>query len=262
MREAEAVRIRNLVLRNHQIDASARIDAIAIGGELALCRADLGGLPEAVVEPAGDIARTSRGVGRAFIELAAVGRVGEPVAAVGMRHDVVGRIQSLALVGIGQNGDRAVELIAHHTAREMFTGELAALEIEGVAVGVVRRHPKDADVPVVFEPAQLPIVRNVTPDQIATLCVPSRTFRPERSGPESLDGAVGLGVLPEGRIDGKNIGVGEVCRRSAARPEVARRGGDGARRSSWSRLRLCTCSMCQYHCTDTGTDALDDTAPR
>src|ERR1039458_6450093 len=64
----------------------------------------------------------------------AVGRVGEPDAAIGMHHDIVRRIQRLAVVLVGDHGHRAVMLVAHHAAPGMLAGQLAAFEIEGVAV--------------------------------------------------------------------------------------------------------------------------------
>jgi hypothetical protein len=51
-----------------------------------------------------------------------------------MGDDVVGRVQLLAAEIIGQHGRGAVVLVAHHPPGEMFARELAALEIERVAV--------------------------------------------------------------------------------------------------------------------------------
>src|SRR5262245_34898094 len=90
------------------------------------------------------VARPAGGVRGPLVELAAVGRVGEPVAPVGVGDDVVRRVQALAVVGVGDDGDRAVVLVADDAPREVLAGELAALEVEGVAVAVVRGHPEDA----------------------------------------------------------------------------------------------------------------------
>src|ERR1039458_1111741 len=76
----------------------------------------------------------------------AVGRVGEPDAAIGMHHDIVRRIQRLAVVLVGDHGHRAVMLVAHHAAPGVLAGELAAFEIEGVPVAVARRAAEHADV--------------------------------------------------------------------------------------------------------------------
>ena len=67
-----------------------------------------------------------------------------------MRHDVVRRVELLAIIGIGNHGRRAVVLVAHDAAREMLAGELTALEIEGIAVAVVRGHSEHADAAVVL----------------------------------------------------------------------------------------------------------------
>jgi hypothetical protein len=117
-----------------------------------------------------------------------------------MGHDVVGRVELLALEGISQHGRRAIELVAHDTPRQVLARKLAALEVEGVAVAVVRRAAEDADAAVVLDPAQLAIVGDVAPHEIAALRVPRRSFRPQRAGPQALDGRVGLPQRIEARI--------------------------------------------------------------
>src|SRR5262249_27752320 len=129
-----------------------------------------------------------------------------------------------------------VVLVADHAPRQMLAGNLPALEIEGVAVAVVGRHAKDADLTSVFEPAQLAIVRDVAPHQIAALGTPGRALRPQRTGPQSLDRPVSLYVIPEEGMDDNDVGVpgGDVRRRVNAK--VARRAGDDARRDALFRL--------------------------
>jgi hypothetical protein len=46
----------------------------------------------------------------------------------------------------------------------VFTGKLASLKVEGVAVAVVGRITENADVVVFIEPAMLHVVGNVTPN--------------------------------------------------------------------------------------------------
>ena len=58
----------------------------------------------------------------------AVAGVGEPDAAVGMHHDVVGRIEVLAVVFLGDDGDAAVELVANHAVGVVLAGKLPALK--------------------------------------------------------------------------------------------------------------------------------------
>src|ERR1019366_7474334 len=66
----------------------------------------------------------------------AVGRIGEPDAAIGVHDNVVGRIQALAFELISDDGGGAVDFVAHHAAAAMFAGKLAAFEVEGIAVAV------------------------------------------------------------------------------------------------------------------------------
>ena len=154
VREAQAVGVRHLVVGDHHIDAAARVPSIDLGGQLLLRIADPDGLADPVVEPALRVALAAGRIGGAFVELGAVGRVGEPDAAVRMRDRVVGRVEPLAVPGVGEHRDRAVELVADDAPGEVLAGDLPALEVEGVAVAVVRRHAEDGDVAVVLDPAQ------------------------------------------------------------------------------------------------------------
>ena len=127
-------------------------------------------------------------------------------------------------------------LVAHDAPRQVLAGELAALEVEGVAVAVVRRRAEDADAAVVLEPAQLPVVGDVAPHQVAALGIPRQAIPIHSApGPQSLDGAVGLPQRIEARIDREDVGIGEVGRGCAARAEVARRRRDGGRRCDRAR---------------------------
>ena len=89
-REREPVRLHEI--RGHDGDAPARrIDAVDVAG------ADLARRRVAFV-----------------VRVDAVARVGEPDAAVALDHDVVRRIEALAVVAIGQHRARAVEFGARH----------------------------------------------------------------------------------------------------------------------------------------------------
>ena len=129
-------------------------------------------------------------------------------------------------------------LVAHHAAGEMFAGELAALEVERVAVGVVGRRAEHADMTVVLRPSHLPVVGNVAPQEIAALRAPGRTFGPQHAGIETLDRGVGLGDVVERRIDRDDVGIPEIGGRRAARAEIARRTGDRRRRADRGRGSL------------------------
>ena len=170
--------------------------------------------------------------------LAAVGRVGEPDAAVGMGHGVVGRVEPLALERVGDAPHRAVELVADHAPPQMLAGDLPPLEVEGVAVAVVRRQAEDRHAAVVLDPAQLPVVRDVAPDQVAALSVPGRPLGPERPGPQALDGRVRLRQAVERRVDRDDVGVPEIDVRRGVRSEIARRAGDRAGRRDRAHVLL------------------------
>src|SRR5262249_62172219 len=87
--------------------------------------------------PAEGFARPPRHVRLAFVQLAAIRRVGKPDAAVGMRNHVVRRIEALAIEGISDDRYRPVVLVADDPPGQVLAGDLPALKIEGVAVAVV-----------------------------------------------------------------------------------------------------------------------------
>ena len=89
----------------------------------------------------------------------------------------------LAVVVVGDHRDRAVELVADNSPGEMLAGDLPPLEVERIAVAVVRGRAEHAHVTVVLQPSHLPVVGNVAPDEITALRVPGRPLRPQRSGP-------------------------------------------------------------------------------
>src|SRR5215472_13070626 len=112
----------------------------------------------------------------------------------------------------------------------MLAGDLPTLKIEGVAVAVVRRHAEDADLTVVFEPAQLTIVRAVALYEIPPLGAPGRTLGPQRAGPQAFDRRVALDIIREQRIDDDDVGIEDINVGRSVGAEVARRAGDDARR--------------------------------
>src|SRR5713101_1536529 len=227
----QAVRIGHLVLADREIHLPARVDPVGIGRQLTLEICDLGRLAESLLDSARGVARPARSVHRALVELAAIGRVGEPVAAVRVRDDVVWRVEAFAIVGIRDDGDRAVVLVADDTPGQVLAGELATLEIEGIAVAIVRRTSEDGDAAVVLAPAQLTVVGDVAPHEIAPLAAPGWPFRPERPSPEAEDRRVALAQAVEHGIGGDNVGI-DVGRRLTP---ITRRSRDGARRIGGSR---------------------------
>src|SRR6185437_15540828 len=61
-------------------------------------------------------------------------RIGKPDRAVGLHHDVVGRVQPLAVEGIHQHRDRTVIFGAGDAAAAVLAGDQASLAVAGVAV--------------------------------------------------------------------------------------------------------------------------------
>src|SRR5258705_10152335 len=74
-------------------------------------------------------------------------------------------------------------------------GDLPPLAVEGVAVRVIGRRAEDADMAVLLEPAHLPVIRNVAPDEIAAGAVIGRAFRPAEAGGDALDRGIADLVL-------------------------------------------------------------------
>ena len=116
-------------------------------------------------------------------------------------------------------------LVAHHAAVAVLAGELAAFEIEGVAVAVAGGFAIHADVAVFFQPAHLAVVGDVAPDQEVAGGMPGRPFGPAGAGVQALDGGVADPVLVEARIerDDIRIGIAERLRGRSSRAASARR---------------------------------------
>ena len=79
----------------------------------------------------------------------AVGRIGEPDRAIGGHHNIVRRIEPLAVVLVRNDGDGSVELGAGDASGAVFAGHEPPLRIDRVAVGIVRRLTEDAQMIVV-----------------------------------------------------------------------------------------------------------------
>ena len=228
------------VFAGHLRDGAALVDAVDRGGQLALVAAELRRLAQARVEAPALVGRAPCIVHRALVELRAVRRVGEPVAAVGMLHHVVGRIQALAVEARRDDRRRSVELVADHASPEVLARQLPALVIEGVAVAVVRRRAEHADAAIVFDPPHLAVVGDVAPHEKLAHRAPSGSLAPQATGPQPLDRRVDLEAA-ERRVDGEHIGVGEVSGRRAVGAKVARRLRDDARRRH-GPARPCACA--------------------
>src|SRR5215831_3343850 len=114
-READAVGLDEVIYDNR--DASGlRIDPVDV--TLLLFRLGL----KPLVKPAN-----------------AVSRICEPDRAVGSHHDVVWRIEPLAVVALGDHGDGPVKLGPDDAPSAMFAAHQASLTVGGVSVRIHRR---------------------------------------------------------------------------------------------------------------------------
>ena len=196
--------------------AARRIDAVDVAGA--------------------DLAR--RGVAL-VVRVDAVARVGEPDAAVALDHDVVRRIEALAVVAIGEHRARAVDLGARHGAAAVLARDETALQVDGVAVAVHRRLAEHRHRAVRFVPAQHAIVRNVGPDEIASGREPRRAFGPAAAGIELLDVHVREREPAKARVDdfeaGSELEGHVACSRNACGRESTPNACGRGRRSAASR---------------------------
>ena len=135
----------------------------------------------------------------------AVGGVGEPDRVVRLHHDVVGRIQALAVPFVRDDGNRAVDLGAGDAARQMLAGDQPALVVDGVAVRIVGALAEHRDFAGGLDEPHHAIVRNVGPDEIAARREPGRPFRPARAGPQALDAHVTGETRLEARIENDDV---------------------------------------------------------
>ena len=110
----------------------------------------------------------------------------------------------------------------------MLARDLAALAVEGVAVGVAGGVPDDADVAVVLEPAELDVVGDVGPDEVLADAVPGRPLGPEHAGVQAPDRRVADLDLGEALVEDDDVGVG-VANRFGVGPVAAGRRSAGGR---------------------------------
>ena len=222
-REAEPVGFENLV--GHPVDLAGRsIDHV--NGLLLV------GLDRGV-----------GGAGALVIHQRAVAGIGEPDIAVGVDDGVVGRVELLAVDFFREHGDAAVGFVACDAAREVFARDLSALIVEGIAVGMIRWLAEYAHVAVLLEPAQLAVIGDVAPEQVAPDSVPSRAFGPQHVGAvvETLDrGVAELGL--ETLVERDDVWIGITGRHAAgpialgcARQRRQRRHGQRRRRAAEKR---------------------------
>ena len=127
--------------------------------------------------------------------------IGEPDRAVGLDDYVVGAVEALPLVAIGDDGDRPVVLGARDAPRAVLAAHEPTLAVDGVAVGVARRGAEDADVPGRLVPAQHAVVRDVAPHEVAAGGEVGRALVPATAIGEPLEPRAALDAEPEAVLD-------------------------------------------------------------
>ena len=261
--KADAVRVLELVLGHHLIEPAARIPAIHRVRQLPLrapiapaFSAPIPGLSRPcglVSPPASSGCPSDRAV--------AIGRVGEPDAAVGMRYQIVRRIQRLAIEGVGDHRHGAVVFPADHPAEEILGGKLSALKVERVAVAVVRRFAELGHAAIVPQEPILRVALHIAEHEVLTLARPCRPFRPQEAGGDPVDRGDAEQVVLERRIDDDDVRIGIDVRRCVASPLSRRIADDGGRRPGRGIRLLCDGTRGERSGADAARNAADHGAP-
>ena len=127
--------------------------------------------------------------------------VGEPDRAVRFDHNIIGRVQGLAVKAVGNHRDGSVKFGPGYAACAMFAGQQPALTVAGVAVGIVRRAAEGRQ-PRAGRPAQDAVVRNVGKQQTVGIAEPDRAFGPVKAGGKLLDRGIAHDKGAKTRIGG------------------------------------------------------------
>src|SRR5580704_10632465 len=117
----------------------------------------------------------------------AVDGIGEPDRTVGSDNRVVRRVQFLAIVLVGDDGDRAVQFGPGDPSAAMLARDQASFPINGVAVRVHRGLAEYAQVTVILRVTQDAIVGNVAEQYVAASGEVNRSLRPAESGCDALN---------------------------------------------------------------------------
>src|ERR1700681_923918 len=143
----------------------------------------------------------------------AVGRIGKPDRTIGSDNRVVRRVQLLAIVLVGNDGDRAVQFGPGDPSAAVFASDQASFPINGVAVRVHRRLAEYAHVTVILREAHDAVVGNVAEQHVAAGWEVDRALGPAEPGCHALDrhraGEGWEAIRPE-----RNLGLGRLPVRS------------------------------------------------
>jgi len=120
------------------------------------------------------------------VALRAVAWIGKPDTAIRVHDHIVWSVELLAVELVSKNSDGAIVFIARHTPRQVLAADLAALIIEGVAIGIVARVVDGADVVVLIKHPEMDIVRDVRPHHVLANAIPGDTFGPKHPGMQTL----------------------------------------------------------------------------
>ena len=169
-------------------------------------------------------------------------RIGEPDRVVGLDHDVVRRVQPLALELVGQHRDLAVLLGAGDAAGDrMLAGDEPALTVARVAVGVVGVGAEHAGLAGFLVELHDAVVGDVGKQQIAAFGEIRRPFGPAHAGRNLLDRRGIDPVFGEARIEDLHRRIGIALVRRERKRLRAGGAGEKCRSSSGaapaSRLR-------------------------
>ena len=137
-------------------------------------------------------------------------RVGEPDGVVGLNHDVVGRIELLALIAVGQHRQAPALFGAHHTAGDgVLAGDEAPLPVTHIAIGPVGGLAEHREAAVALAVLHDAIVGNVADQHIAPVFREvHRAFGPAHACGDLLHGAAVDAVLGEAGVQDLNGRIG------------------------------------------------------
>src|SRR5216683_4060472 len=116
-----------------------------------------------------------------------VGWIGEPDRTIGSDNRVVRRVQLLAIVLVGDDGDRAVQFGPGDPSAAVFASDQASFPINGVAVRVHRRLAEYAHVTVILREAHDAVVGNVAEQHVAASREVDRSLGPAEPGCDALN---------------------------------------------------------------------------
>ena len=182
-READAVGILELILGDHLIEPAARIPAIHRVRQFALRAADRAGVRRADARVEQHLAdwsgRPARPDGPRTAWSPYGGSVNQMLPS-GCGTRSFGEFSGLPSNWIGDHRHRAVVFPADHATEEVLGGKLAPLEVERVAVAVVRRLAERRHPPIVPQQAILRVALHVAEHEVLALARPGRPFRPRK----------------------------------------------------------------------------------